>query len=98
MNATVVIASREKQRAVQAAATLPTPCQQVHHGVAIDHLTAATLRRGFQDTIDASGSVDILVNNGLAGDSHDLTNIDFESFLRHQGNNVGYFELVHASP
>lgn len=92
--ATVVISSRDAQRAATAAAQLPSPNGAAHYGVTIDHTDAASIAGGFADAVDVAGKVDILVNNGLAAPKSDLTDCTFDEFLQHQANTAGYFELA----
>lgn len=92
--ANVVVASRDAERAEQTAATLVTHRNNVHTSVVIDQLDPASIRRGFDDAVQAAGKVDILINNGHAGDPHDLTNIDAEHFNRVLSNATGWFLLA----
>jgi len=92
--ASVVISSRDRDRARTAAARLPTPGGTAHYGVQLDHMDEDTLTAGFREAVDAAGQVDVLVNNGLASTGKDLTTTDFDEFARHQHNNAGYFILA----
>ena len=93
--ASVVIASRETQRAKAAAAALPSPSTKANHfGVAIDQTAPNSISNGFTRAVETAGKVDILVNNGLEAIGHDLTDCTFDEFLRHQINTAGYFELA----
>ncbi len=92
--ACVVISSRDADRARQAAAALPPAPTGPHHGVCLDQMDAESIRSGFAEAVEAAGSLDILVNNGLAATANDLTTVSFEEFARHQANNAGYFELA----
>lgn len=92
--ATVVIASRDRERGQAAADELPSPGGAKHVGVELDHMNAASIKNGFREAVEKAGSLDILVNNGLEAVGKDLTNITFEEFARHQHNNAGYFELA----
>ena len=92
--ASVVISSRDDVRAREAAAKLPSPGGATHHGVSLDQMDRAALRRGFEAAVETAGQVDVLVNNGLDAEGKDLTEISFEEFARHQTNNAGYFELA----
>ena len=92
--ANVVVASRDAGRAEQTAAALPTDHGNVHSSVVIDQLDQASIRRGFDNAVQVAGAVDILINNGHAGDSHDLTNLDAESFNRVLANATGWFLLA----
>lgn len=92
--ANVVVSSRFADRAKAGAATLPVVGDAVHRGVSLDHMDSDALEKGFGDAVDAAGAVDILVNNGLEFQVHDLTDVTFEEFARHQANNAGYFVLA----
>ena len=48
----------------------------------------------YKQVVEEQGPIDILVNNGLAATSGDLTNATFDEFARHQNNNAGYFVLA----
>lgn len=90
--ATVVISSRDKERAQAAVDLLPRSA--AHHSVALDHMDETSLVNGFQAAVEAAGSIDILVNNGLELLGKDLTNVTYDEFARHQANNAGYFILA----
>ena len=92
--ATIVVSSRDQARAEQAAADLEATRPAGHHGVMLDQLDPESIANGFQQALDCVGELDILVNNGLSSVSHDLTDIAFADFARHQVNNAGYFELA----
>ena len=69
----VIVASRELDKAQDAAKRLPrlpaasAPAQR-HAGVQLDHLDEDAARRGFQAAVDAGrGRVDVVINNGLSG-------------------------------
>ena len=81
--ASVVISSRDQTRAQQAAEALPVTGSAQHHSVSLDQLSADSIRDGFEQAVAASGRVDIVVNNGLAATSGDLTSVTFEEFSRH---------------
>lgn len=92
--AEVVVASRDADRARDVVAGLPTPTGVRHHAVAIDQLDAESIDRGFEDAVAQAGRLDILVNNGQAGDAHDLTNVTADDFNRQLANATGYFLLA----
>ncbi len=94
--ATVVITSRDQGRADQAAAELVAAHGQQHLGVQLDQTDDDSIRCAFLQTIESSGQIDILVNNGLETIGQDLTEVTFGQFVRHQVNNAGYFELARA--
>lgn len=92
--ATVVISSRDAARAQKAADSLRAVNGTTHHGVAINQLDTKSICDGFRQAVKAAGAVDILVNNGLASTSGDVTSVTFEGFAEHQKNNAAYFELA----
>ena len=92
--ASVVVSSREADRARRAADQLPSPRGASHHGVALDHMDPVSLGRGFEAAVKIAGTLDVLVNNGLEATGQDLTTTTFDQFARHQVNNAGYFELA----
>lgn len=92
--ATVIVSSREAERAQAMAATLASPGGAKHIGLALDHMQPETLSQSFAAAVAAVGHIDILVNNGheaLAADWHSITP---EEFTRHLGNATGYFTLA----
>ncbi|QDU41495.1 General stress protein 39 [Maioricimonas rarisocia] len=92
--ATVIVGSRDRDRANAAAAPLPADHGQQHAGVVLDHMDEASLNRGFGEAVETAGQIDILVNNGQDGDGHDLTNVTAEQFNRQMQNATGYFLLA----
>jgi NAD(P)-dependent dehydrogenase (short-subunit alcohol dehydrogenase family) len=92
--ATVVVASREKQRAQAVADALPTHVPGRHQAVVIDQLDESSLNSGFDAAVAAAGQVDILINNGQLGHALDLTNVTAEAFSRDLQNATGYFLLA----
>ena len=92
--ASVVVSSRDKARAEESAAGLPSPGGATHYGVELDHMEADSIEAGFRDAVAAAGKVDVLVNNGLDASSKSIADVTFEEFARHQANNAGYFALA----
>ena len=92
--ASVVISSREKSRAREAADKLPSSGGATHHGVTLDQMDGASVQGGFDEALQAAGQIDVLINNGLDAEGKDLTEISFDEFARHQSNNAGYFTLA----
>lgn len=90
----VVIGSRDRARAQSVADQLPATADIKHHGVALDQMDADSISVGFEATLSAVEAIDIMVNNGLEPSTHDLTDVSFAEFARHQTNNAGYFELA----
>ena len=92
--ATVVVSSRDVARAERAAAGLARNNVSGHFGVALDQTDPDSIRAGFQKSVELTGRIDVLINNGLDPVGNDLTDIQFEDFARHQANNAAYFELA----
>ena len=90
--ARVVISSRERSRAEAAVATLPGDAD--HVGVRLDHMDGGSIEAGFADAVEATGQIDVLVNNGNEGVLNDWTDVTHEQFARQQGNVAGYFTLA----
>jgi NAD(P)-dependent dehydrogenase (short-subunit alcohol dehydrogenase family) len=92
--ASVVLTSRDADRARSAAADLPSPAGARHHGVALDHMDPAALERGFHEAVALAGKIDVLVNNGHEGLANDWTTVTAEQFSRQLANATGYFLLA----
>ena len=92
--ASVVVSSRDRARAEETAAALPSPGGASHFGVQLDHMDADSIDAGFRDAVAAAGKLDVLVNNGLEANSKSIADVTFEEFARHQANNAGYFALA----
>ena len=92
--ARVIISSRDVERAEVAAAALPASNVAGHFGIGLDQMFEESIHSGFQNAADKAGKIDILVNNGLAATTGDLTTVAFADFAKHQTNNAGYFELA----
>ncbi len=88
--ATVVIASRDAERAKTAAALLGNG----HFGVALDHMDPIALERGFAEAVSLKGRIDVLVNNGHEAQPADWTTVTAEQFNRQLANATGYFLLA----
>ncbi len=93
--ASVVIASRDGQRARESAAVLPCLSGAAHHGVALDHMEPVALERGFAEAVSLAGGIDVLVNNGHEPQPADWTTVTGEEFTRQLANATGYFLLAH---
>jgi gluconate 5-dehydrogenase len=91
--ASVILTSRDAERARSAAALLPVRGAARHHGIALDHMDPAALERGFKEAVALVGKIDVLVNNGHEGPPNDLTTVTPEQFSRHLANATGYFLL-----
>ncbi len=92
--ASVVISSRDGDRAKAAAADLPSPGDAKHDGVELDQTDPESIEQGFAAAVRTAGQIDILVNNGLDRIEHDLTDCTFEEFVNHQRNTAAYFVLA----
>ena len=90
--ATVVITSRDRDRAREAAAQLPGPAG--HHAVQLDQMDSASIERAWSETIERAGRVDVLVNNGHEALVADWTTVTAEQFSRQLANATGYFLLA----
>ncbi len=92
--ATVVVTSRDAERAQSVATKLPRPGEGKHGGVALDHCNPEDVRRCIEQTVARTGRIDILVNNAHESVAHDLTKITSAEFSRQLENATGYFELA----
>jgi gluconate 5-dehydrogenase len=92
--ASVVLTSRDPDRARAAAETLPRVGSARHHGIGLDHMDAVALERGFTEAAALAGAIDILVNNGHEGLGKDWTDVTAEQFTRQLANATGYFLLA----
>jgi len=92
--ASVVLTSRDADRARSATVALPSPAGARHHGVALDHMDPASLERGFREAVAQAGKIDVLVNNGHEGLPNDWTTVTAEQFSRQLANATGYFLLA----
>ncbi len=94
VGASIVISSRDRDRAQAAAQALPVVGKAQHVGVQLDHMEAGALESGFAEAVRVAGKVDILVNNGNAAQGNDWTEVTHEQFTRQLGNASGYFDLA----
>lgn len=92
--ATVVVGSRDRERAVQVINELPSPTGARHQAVKLDQLDDASRDAGFEAAITQAGQVDILVNNGQQGHPLDWTTVTAEAFNKDLQNATGYFMLA----
>jgi gluconate 5-dehydrogenase len=92
--ASVVVTSRDADRARAAAASLPRVGTARHHGVALDHMEPERLERGFREALEWAGRIDVLVNNGHEAGANDWTTVTAEQFTRQLANATGYFLLA----
>lgn len=92
--ASVVIGSRDRDRAQSIASALPSPGGAMHFAVALDQLDETSRDTGFETAVALAGQVDILVNNGQQGHALDWTNVTDEAFNKDLQNATGYFMLA----
>jgi len=92
--ASVVVGSRDLQRAEAAIASLPVTDGARHHAVILDQLDENSLNMGFDAAVERAGQIDILVNNGQQGHAMDLTNVTAAAFDQDLRNATGYFLLA----
>ena len=92
--ATVVVSSRDRNRAEQAATQLPTVDGTTHIGVQLDHKDEDSMQAGFAEAVERSGGLDVLFNNGQGGPADDWSNITADGFNEHLSNASGYFLLA----
>lgn len=94
--ATVVVSSRNAERADAQAKALPQPKgadAQPHTGVAIDQLDEASITAGFAAAVASAGKIDVLINNAVNVEPGDIKTGTFDGFVKTQMNNAGYFVL-----
>ncbi len=91
--ASVIVSSRDQQRAEAAAAQLPCIGDVVHQAVMLDHKQERSIRRGVDSALEKAGQIDVLVNNGQSGPAEDWTDATSEGFQQHLDNVTGYFML-----
>lgn len=91
--ASVVLTSREADKAAEAASRLPIIGDAKHFGIALDHMQPETLKASFDEATSLAGPIDVLVNNGHEALPVDWTDVTPEQFSRHLANATGYFEL-----
>jgi NAD(P)-dependent dehydrogenase (short-subunit alcohol dehydrogenase family) len=91
--ASVIVASRDLERAKSVAEELPSPHGASHHAVVINQLEESSIQEGFDEAVRIAGQVDLLVNNGQQGHALDLTTVTAEAFTSDLKNATGYFLL-----
>lgn len=91
--ASVVLTSRDADKAQAAVESLPVIGTAQHFGIALDHMQPETLVASVQEVLSLAGRIDVLVNNGHEALPVDWTNVTAEQFTRHLANATGYFEL-----
>jgi gluconate 5-dehydrogenase len=91
--ASVVVTSRDAERAGAVAETLAQAGVAGHFGVALDHMRPDSLEASFQEAVRLAGPIDVVVNNGHESQSADWTTVTAEEFSRQLQNATGYFVL-----
>jgi gluconate 5-dehydrogenase len=91
--ASVVVTSRDPQRASRFAESLPRLGAARHHGIALDHMDPDSLPASLAEARSLAGSIDILVNNACESMADDWTTVTGEQFSRQLENVTGYFVL-----
>jgi gluconate 5-dehydrogenase len=94
VGATVVVSSRQRKKADEIADQLEGPAKGKHIGIALDHMDEASLDSGFNELIEKTGALDILVNNGHFPLAKDLTEVTGHEFQLQLGNASAYFLLA----
>lgn len=92
--ASVILTSRDKARAQSAADALPRADGARHRGLALDYGDPKSIEQCVAEALEASGRIDILVNNGYERVAGDLTNVTPEQFHRQLANATGCFLLA----
>lgn len=91
--ATVLVGSRDPERATAFAGTLPVQGSVRHVGVELNHLETESVEARFAEAVAAAGQIDIVVNNGHEPLGADWSTVTGDEFTRHLGNATGYFLL-----
>jgi gluconate 5-dehydrogenase len=92
--ATVVVSSRDVQRAQAVAATLPAAGAGGHQAVRLDHMDESHVEDDFARAARQAGGLDILVNNGHEPQASDWSEVTGAQFTRQLANATGYFLLA----
>lgn len=92
--ASVIAASRDRERAAAFARELPVAGGARHCGVRLDYYDPSSIEQGLGEALELAGHVDILVNNGYELVAADWTTVTAEQFNRQLGNLSGCFLLA----
>ena len=93
--ASVVISSRDNERAQAAAGKLTVVGAASHHGVRLDHqATRPASSKASPTRLALAGKIDILVNNGNEAQDKEWTDVTADEFTRQLANATGYFLLA----
>jgi gluconate 5-dehydrogenase len=90
----IIATSRAAERAAAVAASLPDPHGARHLGLALDHTDPQSIDRFFQESTDAAGRIDVLVNNGHHKTAADGTEVTADEFNKQLTNATGCFLLA----
>lgn len=92
--ATVIVTSRHQERAEKLATELPTPQGQSHRATSLDYRDEDSIGRAFRQSVEFTGQLDVLVNNGHAATTDDWNTASHASFTQQLANASGYFVLA----
>jgi len=92
--ASVVLTSRDADKAEASAAALPKSRGNSHVGISLDHMKTDQLGEAFARAVDRSGRIDALINNGHEAEPADWSTITPDQFTRQLANASGYFMLA----
>ncbi len=92
--ASVIAASRDRERAAAFARELPVADGARHCGVQLDYYDPGSIEQGLGEALKLAGRVDVLVNNGYELVAADWTTVTAEQFNRQLGNLSGCFLLA----
>ena len=92
----VIVSSRKLSDARRVVAALPVRHgDQKHHAVVLDQMEdEQSIQQAFNRAAEATGRIDVLVNNGHEALGFDWTNVSGDQFNRQLANATGYFLLA----
>lgn len=92
--ASVVLTSRNLQKAQAVAAQLPVVNDATHHGIQLNQLSDESVQACFSQAIQLAGQVDVLVNNAQQSTAVDWTSVAPDEFRHDLANVAAYFQLA----
>ena len=92
--ATVIVTSRDGDRAAAAAAALPQLGNASHHALVMDQHDPQSIEHVVTQSAEITDGIDILINNGQFGPGNDWTDITTDQFNTQLHNASGYFTLA----
>ena len=92
--ASVVVASTNLKSSEAAANKLSSKNKALNKGVVIDYFDHNSIQYGFEQAIEFTGNINILVNNGHGSMGGNWSNINPEQFNKELGNATGCFMLA----